>query len=239
MEFPFFTNQSNTHAFTMVTNLACFLLLWVVNQYGGFFKWGSQKPWVWIIKWHTFGWFGMIWRVPHCNCRKAPYLNLHVGNLRPILAGPRSGKALRREGLLVPHRTQRVVQKSHADYGTSEVSELGESRRVAELRSCGIRFLFFLTWRFYQSKWQWWLSKKHDGMKFAMCFHMFSLWWGRLCGVRSSTKVLMSTAWIAIDTDYNKQDSEYGYVFVTVDNIICVPVFASERSVSWSMESWQ
>ena len=32
----------------------------------------------------------------------------------------------------------------------------------------------------------------------------------------------MSTAWIAVDTDYNKEDTEYKYVFVVVDNIICV-----------------
>lgn len=35
----------------------------------------------------------------------------------------------------------------------------------------------------------------------------------------------MSTLWIAIDTDYNKEDSEYGKVFVMVDNVICVPRF--------------
>ena len=35
----------------------------------------------------------------------------------------------------------------------------------------------------------------------------------------------MSTLWIAIDTDYNKEDSEYGKVFVAVDNVICAPRF--------------
>jgi len=38
-------------------------------------------------------------------------------------------------------------------------------------------------------------------------------------------QVLMSTLWIAIDTDYNKEDSEYGKVFVAVDNVICAPRF--------------
>lgn len=40
-------------------------------------------------------------------------------------------------------------------------------------------------------------------------------------------QVLMSTLWIAIDTDYNKEDCEYGKVFVMVDNVICVPRFGS------------
>ena len=31
----------------------------------------------------------------------------------------------------------------------------------------------------------------------------------------------MSTAWIAVDTDYNNSDCEHRYIFVTVDNIIC------------------
>jgi hypothetical protein len=50
---------------------------------------------------------------------------------------------------------------------------------------------------------------------------------------------MMSTAWIAIDTDYNKQESQYGYVFKTVDNIICVPVFASELSLVQSSRKAQ
>lgn len=44
--------------------------------------------------------------------------------------------------------------------------------------------------------------------------------------------VLMSTAWIAIDTDYNKQESQYGYVFKTVDNIICA-YFCVEITIRW------
>eukprot|EP00435_Cladocopium_sp_Y103_P013189 s3234_g3.t1 len=44
--------------------------------------------------------------------------------------------------------------------------------------------------------------------------------------------VLMSTAWIAIDTDYNKQDSEYGYIFLAVDNIICA-YFCVEITIRW------
>ena len=49
-----------------------------------------------------------------------------------------------------------------------------------------------------------------------------------------SMQVLMSTLWIAIDTDYNKEDSEYGKVFVMVDNVICVPRFGSSiRILRW------
>lgn len=44
--------------------------------------------------------------------------------------------------------------------------------------------------------------------------------------------VLMSTAWIAIDTDYNKQDSEHGDLFVAVDNIICA-YFCVEITIRW------
>ncbi|CAK9086509.1 Sodium channel protein type 10 subunit alpha (Peripheral nerve sodium channel 3) (PN3) (Sensory neuron sodium channel) (Sodium channel protein type X subunit alpha) (Voltage-gated sodium channel subunit alpha Nav1.8) [Durusdinium trenchii] len=44
--------------------------------------------------------------------------------------------------------------------------------------------------------------------------------------------VLMSTAWIAVDTDYNNSDCEHRYIFVTVDNIICV-YFCIEITVRW------
>jgi len=44
--------------------------------------------------------------------------------------------------------------------------------------------------------------------------------------------VLMSTLWIAIDTDYNKEDSEYGKVFVAVDNVICA-YFCMEITIRW------